>query len=139
LEFVRETGERDPLSQTAARLASVLRMQGRSGEAASFAVLSAQAAPSEGVAAQALSRAAMARTSSEAGDHGEAEGLVREAVGVVPHEMLSLRADLLVELAEVLRAGDQEQRAMEAAKEAERLYERKGNTVSAERLTRASR
>jgi hypothetical protein len=48
---------------------------------------------------------------------------------VVPHEMLSLRADLLVELAEVLRAGDQEQRAMEAAKEAERLYERKGNTV----------
>jgi DNA-binding SARP family transcriptional activator/class 3 adenylate cyclase len=135
LEYVRETGERDPLSQAAARLSSVLRAQGRSDEAASLAVLSEQAAPSEGVAAQALSRAAMARTASEAGDHREAERLAREAVRLAPHEMLNLRADVLVELAEVLRAGDHELGAMKAVEEAGRLYRRKGNTSSAARLS----
>jgi tetratricopeptide (TPR) repeat protein len=65
LEFARETWELDPLSQTAARLASVLRMQGRSDEAANFALLSEQAAPSESVAARALSLAAKARSTSD--------------------------------------------------------------------------
>jgi DNA-binding SARP family transcriptional activator/tetratricopeptide (TPR) repeat protein len=135
LEFARASGERDHISQTAARLASVLRGQGQSG-AAEFGLLSAELAPSEGVAAQALSRAAMARSRSDAGDHREAERLAREAVGLVPGEMLNLRADVLVELAEVLRAGNREQGTKEAMREAARLYELKGNTVSAEQMPR---
>jgi hypothetical protein len=51
--------------------------------------------------------------------------------------MLNLRADVLVELAQVLRAGDQEQGAVEAVEEAALLYERKGNMVLAERVTQA--
>ena len=136
LEFARETWERDPLSQTAARLASVLRTQGRSDEAASFALLSEQAAPSESVAARALSLAAKARSTSDGGDHQAAERLARKAVRLVPQELLNLRADVLVELAEVLHAGGQEHGATEAVKEAASLYERKGNTMSAARMTR---
>lgn len=84
LEFARETWERDPLSQIAARLASVLRTQGRSGEAASFGLLSEQAAPSESVAARALSLAAKARSTSDGGDHQAAERLAREAARLAP-------------------------------------------------------
>jgi hypothetical protein len=55
---------------------------------------------------------------------------------LVPQELLNLRADVLVELAEVLHAGGQEQGATEAVKEAASLYESKGNTMSAARMTR---
>jgi tetratricopeptide (TPR) repeat protein len=136
LELARETWERDPLSQTAARLAAVLRTQGQSDEAARFALLSEQAAPSESVAARALSLAAKARSTSAVGDHQAAERLAREAVRLVPQELLNLRADVLVELAEVLHAGGQERGATEAVNEAATLYERKGNTMSAARMTR---
>jgi len=91
LEFARESGERDHISQTAGRLAFVLRAQGRSDEAASFGLLSAQTAPVDGVAAQALSRAAMAGSALDAGEDREAARLAREAVGLVPDEMLNLR------------------------------------------------
>jgi DNA-binding SARP family transcriptional activator/tetratricopeptide (TPR) repeat protein len=135
LELTRESNERDPVSQIAARLATVVRAQGRLEEAASFALLSEEAAPSEGVEARALSLAATARSASDRGKHQEAEARAREAVSLVPKEMLSLRADVLVELAEVLRAGSQRHGALEAVREAMRLYERKGDTVSAVRIT----
>jgi len=137
LAFARELEERDSLSQAAARLSLVLRMQGRSEEGADLAVLSEQAAPSESVAAQALSRAAVARSASDAGEHQEAESLARQAVRLVPREMLNLRADVLVELAEVLRAAGQENGATEALKAAVRLYKRKGNRVLSERVAQA--
>jgi tetratricopeptide (TPR) repeat protein len=137
LALSRESEERDPLSQAAARLALVLRPQGRFDEAADLAVLSKHTAPSEGVAAQALSGVATARAASDAGDHREAESLAREAVDRVPHEMLNLRADILVQLAEVFRAGDQDRLAARTFEEAASLYERKGNRVSAERMSRA--
>jgi DNA-binding SARP family transcriptional activator len=134
LELTRESKERDPVSQIAARLAFVVRAQGRLDEAATFALLSEQAAPSEGVEARALSLAATARSASDRGDHQEAEGRAREAVSLVPKEMPSLRAEVLVELAEVLRAGSHGHGAPEAVKEAMRLYKRKGDTVSPARL-----
>jgi class 3 adenylate cyclase/tetratricopeptide (TPR) repeat protein len=134
LELTRESKERDPVSQIAARLAFVVRAQGRLDEAASFALLSEQAAPSEGVEARALSLAATASSASDRGDHQEAEGRAREGVSLVPEEMLSLRADVLVELAGVLRAARHGHGAQEAVKEAMRLYKRKGDTVSAARI-----
>lgn len=136
LEFARESGELDHISQAAARLASVPREMGHSNEAASFARLGVQTAPADGVVAQALSRAALAGSASDAREHREAERLAHEAVALVPGEMLNLRADVLVELAEVLRAGDKKQDAKDAMREAARLYALKGNIVSAERLAR---
>jgi hypothetical protein len=51
----------------------------------------------------------------------------------VPAEMPNLRADLLVELAEVLRASGDATGATRSIGEAIGLYKRKGNRVSAAR------
>jgi hypothetical protein len=48
--------------------------------------------------------------------------------------MLHLRADVLVELAEVLLAASRRQGAEHATNEAARLYTLKGNIVSAEQV-----
>jgi tetratricopeptide (TPR) repeat protein len=136
LSFGREFEERDQISQAAARLALLLRRLGRSVEAAEFAALSAETAPADGAQAQALSRAAMAASASAAGEHQQAERLASEAVGLVPAEMLNLRADVLVELAEVLLAASQQHSAEQASSQAARLYALKGNLVSADRVLR---
>ena len=124
LEIDRAIGEeREDFSQTAARLAFVLWRQGRDEDAAGMAELSVEAAPSESVAAQALSSAARARATADA-------ELARKAVGLVPDEMLNLRADVLVECAEVLRRAGDDNGAKDAVEEAARLYERKGNLAA---------
>jgi len=124
LEIDRAVGEeRDDRSQTAARLAFVLWRQGRDGEADRMAEISASSAPSESVAAQALSRAATARAMADA-------ELGLKAVEAVPHEMPNLRADLLVELAATLRACGEEEVVTKALDEAAELYARKGNLAA---------
>ncbi len=138
VDLALEIGERDEISCTGARLSLILRAQGRSDEAANLAALSTRTAPSESVAAQALSLTAQARGLAEKGDYPAAEALARQAVDLAPSEMLTLRADLLVELAEVLRAADGQRAAREALDEAVRLYEHKGNIVAAGRVTRGA-
>jgi len=115
--------ERDEPCQTAAKLAFVLWRQGRDDEAAAMAELSAEATPSESVAAEALASAARARATANV-------ELARKAVDLVPHEMLNLRADVLVELAGVLRGQGDERKAYDAVDEAASLYERKGNRAA---------
>src|SRR5439155_3453269 len=119
---------RDHISQCAARLASVVRANGRSEEAARYASLSTEAAPLDGAAAQTLSKAAMARTASAAGDHGEADRLSRAAVDVAPEEMPNLCAEVLADRADVLLVGGQAKAATETAREAVRRFSAKGNT-----------
>ena len=67
------------------------------------------------------------------GDHLEAERLAREAVGLAPAEMPNLRADLKVDLAEVLLWAEQPAKSQPVIAEAIELYKRKGNLVSAAR------
>ena len=64
-------------------------------------------------------------------DHLEAERLAREAAGLAPAEMPNLRADLLVDLAEILLWAKQPAKAKPVIAEAIGFYERKGNLVSA--------
>ena len=88
-----------------------------------MAAVSASSAPSESVAARALAAVA----------HGRATGdleLARTAVRSLPEDMLNLRADLLVELAEVLRSSGHDRGATDALGRAARLYERKGNLAA---------
>jgi DNA-binding SARP family transcriptional activator/tetratricopeptide (TPR) repeat protein len=124
LEIDRSSGEeRDDRSQMAARLAFVLRRQGRDEEAAAMAAVSAESAPSESVAAQALASAARARATADV-------ELARKAVELVPEEMLNLRADVLVELAAVLRGVGDARGARDAVERAAASYERKGNLAA---------
>jgi predicted Zn-dependent protease with MMP-like domain len=81
-----------------------------------------------------MSRTAMAAAASAEGEHQQAERLAREAVALVPDEMLHLRADVLVGLAEVLLAAGQQQTAEQASGEAAHLYALKGNLASAEQI-----
>lgn len=108
-------------------------MQGRP-EAETFATTSADHAPTEGVAAQALWRAARARVMVALDNHDEAERLMREAIRPVSSEMLNLRADLLIDLAEILQAGKSRGAAMPIIQEAIEVYNRKRNEVSAARM-----
>jgi hypothetical protein len=56
--------------------------------------------------------------------------LAQKAAELVPDEMLNMRADVLVECAEVLRRGGDQHGAEEAVQEAAALYERKGNLAA---------
>jgi hypothetical protein len=138
VDLALEIGERDEIARTAARLSFVLRAERRWVEAAELVALSTRAAPSESVEAQALSRMAQAQGLAKEQEHRAAEELARQAVDLAPTEMLNLRADLFVELADVLRTANQRRAAREAVDEATGLYERKGNIVAAGRVTRAA-
>jgi len=129
LAFARETHERDAVARAAGRLALLLHASGQPDDAATFAAMCAEQAPAEAVVAQALARAASARVASTAGRHDEAEERAREAVGLAPEEMLTLRADMLVELATVLTAAGGV--ASGQKDEAIVLFERKGNRAAA--------
>lgn len=129
LAIALDIGERDQVSQSAADLSRVLAAQGNTAEAATFAALSREQAPAESVIAQALWRAATARVAGPT----EAERLLIDAVELVPPDMLNLRADLHVELVDVLVAAGQSEAALAAAREAAACYQRKGNVVGASR------
>jgi len=128
--------ERDPLSQTAALLSRLLSRQGRGSEAARLADLSKDKAPAESVAAQALWRAAAARVVVARGEAREAVALGRKALELVSGDMLNLRADLCVDLAEVLAAIGRQDQERTLLAEAIDLYTRKGNVVGARRAAR---
>ncbi len=132
LEMAVSFDERDVVSRIAARLSRSLFTRGETQEAGQFATLSYDYAPAESVAAQALWRVAKAWTASR-DDPREAERLAREAVRLAPVEMPNLRADLHLELAEMLRARGDTKAAMRLIAAAIQFYERKGNDVSAAR------
>jgi tetratricopeptide (TPR) repeat protein len=132
LEFARDAGLRDTIAQTAARL-SLAVGQRDVARAKLLASLSREAAPAESCAAQALWRTATARATVSRNHDREASALAREAVRFVPTEMPNLRADLLAELADILRAVGDEEGATGAIGEAIDLYERKGNLLAASR------
>ena len=131
LELGREMGERDQISQIAASLSRILSIRGATEEAAKFASLSEENAPAESVTAQALWRAATARALANREDSQKVERLAREAIRLLPLEMLNLGAELRVDLAEVLLAAGQREAALTAIREAIELYRRKGNVAAA--------
>ncbi|MGH2704902.1 MAG: BTAD domain-containing putative transcriptional regulator [Actinomycetota bacterium] len=133
LERSREMYEPEGVAKIAAALARALVTAGRVDEAEVFAEVSERQAPSVALPAQALWRAATARVMASRGRATDAEPLAREAVHLAPAGMPNLRADLTMDLAEVLRAGGDIDGAASAIGDAIALYERKGNLVAAAR------
>jgi hypothetical protein len=130
LQMAREMQEREWVSRFAAALCRLPTIHG-SPEAEELSSLSATTAPAENLPAQALSRMAIARFLATREEPGTAAGLAREAVRLVPPSMLTLGADLRVDLAEILMATRQRQAALPVLAEAVGLYQRKGDLVRA--------
>jgi hypothetical protein len=93
-----------------------------------MAAVSADHAPAESVTSQALWRTATARVLASRGDQ-RAEGLIKAAIELVPPDLLNLRADLHVDLAEILATVGRRDMALSACRVAAEIYQRKGNVV----------
>lgn len=127
-----EAGETGHLSSVAALLATAVYTQGRCQEAERFTYISEETASRDDYLSQILWRSTRGRAFAAQGRLAEGERLAREAVAIAEGtDDINLRADALVALAEVLRIDARNDEAAELTEEALRLYERKGNIVSA--------
>jgi len=127
-------GEHAVLATTAADLARVVLEQGRHAEAATLCSASEELAAPEDVATQAMWRGVRARLLAADGEHDRAAALGTEAVALIePTDLLNDRADVLLDLADVLRLGGRADEAGRIRERAVALYEQKGNRISAAR------
>jgi class 3 adenylate cyclase/tetratricopeptide (TPR) repeat protein len=131
LAAMNETGV---LSSAAGHLAVCMLAQGRDDEADEFIGVCADNAALDDVSAQVQWRGARARLLARRGAAAEAEALARQAAKLArPTDCLDLRADTLLDLAEVLRLGGKREPARAAADEAYELYARKEHLVGVAR------
>jgi ATP/maltotriose-dependent transcriptional regulator MalT len=118
-------------------LAQAVHAQGRYQEADAFCLVSEQTAAPEDFSTQVMWRGVRAKLLGRRGRLDEAAALAREAVRLAePTDMLTIRADALVDLAEVLNLRGPSAEADAAAGEGLSLYDRKGDRVSAARVRR---
>jgi tetratricopeptide (TPR) repeat protein len=121
------------LSERAGMLAAALVAQGKIDEAQYWVDISAANAASGDIGAHVRWRAAKATIVMQRGSLDHAEALAREAARLAERtDRLNLRADALLALAEVLGVAGHESDAARRVEEALALYERKGNSVSAD-------
>jgi class 3 adenylate cyclase/predicted ATPase len=133
-EALEQMGEKGLLSTQAARLGQSLYAQQRYVEAENYAKISEQAGASDDIVTQMLWRQVRAKTLARGGQVEDAEDLARDAVALAePTDALDMRADGLVDLAEVLRLIGRTDETTGVLEGAVRLYEQKGDVVSAAR------
>jgi ATP/maltotriose-dependent transcriptional regulator MalT len=131
-EAAAELGEQGFRSTVAASLAHALVDQGRWEEAQRYARLSEASAADDDMASQVLWRTALARILAASGSASDGESLGREAVALVEQtDDVNMRADTLVDLAEVLVACGKPEEAAAALERGLALYEGKGNVPGA--------
>jgi predicted ATPase len=129
---LKEVGEIAHLSTLAAQLAHALYAQGRYEEAARQTRISEETAAHDDYASQILWRTARAKAFARQGRIAEAERLAREAVTLAEDtDDINGHGDALMALAEVVRVAERPSEAIRVIQEALKLYERKGNVVSA--------
>jgi tetratricopeptide (TPR) repeat protein len=135
-EECERMGERYVLANLLALLAQATYLQGRYGEAVTLAEAGEDVAPADEVVAHVTAYGARAKALARLGNEAEARVLAGDAVAAVENTgLLNVRADGLLDLAEVLEVVGETEPAMAAATDALALYERKGNVVSAGRAT----
>jgi class 3 adenylate cyclase len=133
-EELERLGEEANFATRAAELADALYAQERFAEAAEWTQIAQRRSASDDLSAQFTWRTVHAKVIASLGEWAEAEELAREALDLVDRtDALNQRADVRFGLANVLRLAGRAEQAAEAAGEAMRLYQQKGNTVSARR------
>jgi tetratricopeptide (TPR) repeat protein len=122
------------LATRAAELADSIYEQARYDEAETWIRLARESAGSDDLDAAFLWRHVAAKVFAAQGAVDEAEQLAREAIDLVARtDALNRHADSLLSLGVIHRLASRESEALESIREALRLYEQKGNIVSAER------
>jgi DNA-binding SARP family transcriptional activator len=132
-DVLAEIGETVVRPSLAAMLAQVLYRQNRDDDALRFSEISKEAAARDDFVAQVQWRAVRAKLLARIGHRDEGERLAREAVTRADKtpDLLPLRADAHLDLAQVLIATGQPSAAAAPIEKALELYEQKGNVVSA--------
>jgi class 3 adenylate cyclase/tetratricopeptide (TPR) repeat protein len=137
IQVLQEVGETGFLSTSAAQLAQALVALGRNEEAEEYSRLSEENAARDDLASQVQWRTARSVAVARQGRIDEGEALAREAVSLARQmDYLTTIGDALVALAQVLIEAGRAAEAAEAAEEANSLYVRKGDLVSAGRTRR---
>ena len=122
------------LATTTAMLAQAVFAQGRVTEADELCQAAAGAAPTDDIFTHVIWRGVKAKILAAEGHCDQAEALAREAVALVqPTDLLSLRGDAMLDLAEVLRACGRTDDSNHAVRTGLSLYENKGNAAGAAR------
>jgi tetratricopeptide (TPR) repeat protein len=133
-EQLTATGDRAFASTVAAWLAAALMETGDDGEAWRFATIARESTASDDLSSQVDGRRVQARLLSRRGDQVAAEALAREAVTMASaSDYLEHQANARFDLAHVLHEAGRSADAVEAARAALELYERKGIIPSAHR------
>jgi tetratricopeptide (TPR) repeat protein len=136
--ILERMGELGVLSTLAAYLADAVYAQGRYDEADHLTHVSEEAATSDDIASHVWWRVTRARVLARRGSHEEAERIGSEALALAEvTDDLFIRGRALIDLAEVRRLGGAPDGSVPLLEEALRLFEAKGDTVSAGR-TRAA-
>lgn len=133
VESLQRMGERSLGAVAASLLGEALYRQRKYDEAMLATLMSEDASAPDDVAAQMAWRGIRAKILAIRGEYALAERLARDAVAHGEStDFLSLRGDALMDLTIVLNTEDKKQEALEQVGKAITLFERKGNTVSAE-------
>jgi class 3 adenylate cyclase len=131
---LEEMGERNYISTTAGLLADVLYRQGRHQESAEFAGACERLASPADVASQFLWRCVRGKLEARQGNIGEAESLLAAATALIEtSDQLDLQGNGLLDFAEVRELAGAPADAAALSEQAARLFERKGNVISARR------
>ena len=125
-------GETNYISTTAALLSEVLYRKGDVEGAEEYTRVSEELASADDVTSQFRWRSVRAKVLASRGSVEEGVRLAREAIALIGgSDDVNSHGEALMDLVEVLRVAGRPADAAEAAREALRLFEAKGNTVSA--------
>ena len=131
---LQQQGHTAILATRAADLADAICEQGRYEEAETWIRLARESAGADDLDAAFAWRYVRAKVLARLGAVDEGDRLAREAVDLVARtDALNRHGDSLLALAEILHVQGSEDEALENIRGALRLYEQKGNVVSAER------
>jgi len=129
---LEEMGERNYISTTSGLLADVLYKQGRYDESAEFAGICEQLASPDDVASQFHWRCVRGKLKARQGAIDEAESLLSAAKALIEtSDQLDLQGNGLLDFAEVRELAGALAEAAALSEQAARLFEIKGNVVSA--------
>jgi DNA-binding SARP family transcriptional activator len=139
-EICTAVGSTSEVSTVAAQLGYCECALNRYRKADEHAQLSAESADQMDVASQVLWRLVRGLVLAHRGNQADAVMLAREACKLAAAtDAVELRADALMDLAQILSIGEELSSAREAADQALRLYERKEHRVGAARAKRLLR